>query len=248
MTETEVLREPEKPVQKAELAAVDHNRLLAPTSAGELSRFLSLLADGGAFPDSFDTQPKRVAVYQMARSLMGDRWQLALNHIATVKGRLTIYGELPRAIAEQTGEVEEFRCFVIDDQYREIGLANKNLESFPYAAVCEVKRKGRSLKQYTYTLQEAKNAGQYPAMKFDKESRQKVLSPDSPWNKFTKIMLMRKAQAMAVKFEFPDALLGCPISEYEDDIAPDLEKDVTPPSLADTLNKRFGGLREQQTD
>lgn len=246
-TKTQHIQEPEKVRPQANLMAVDENRLLTPTTSSELSRFLSLLAEGGAFPDAFETQAQRVAVYQMARSLMGDQWQLALNHIASIKGRLTIYGELPRAIAEQTGQVEEFRVFTIDAAYREINVENKNLTEFPWAGVCEVKRKGRALKQYTYTIDEAKHAGQYPAMKFDRESRSKVMSADAPWNKYTRIMLMRKAQAMAVKFEFPDAILGTPVAEYDDDIAPDLEsvRTVSKPGPAETLNKRFGGLREQ---
>lgn len=244
-TTTQTIQEPEKKAQKPMI--VDANRLMAPTDSRELAQFLSLLAKGGAFPESFDTPEARLAAYQMARSLMADRWQLAINHIAAVKGRLTIYGELPRAIAEQTGEVEEFRLFVIDRDYKEITLTNKNLDSPVWAAICEVKRKGRSLKQYSYTLNEAEHAGQYPAMRYDKQKGSKVLSPDSPWNKFTKIMLMRKAQALAIKFEFPDALLGVPVAEYDDNVAPDLEpgmKDVTP-DPASILNKRFGGLREQ---
>jgi len=229
--------------QATQIAQIDENRLLAPTTATELSNFLSILSRGGAFPETLDTKEKQVAVYQMARSLMGDRWQLAINHIAPVKGRLTIYGELPRAIAEQTKEVEEFRVYVIDSKYNEICLLNKNLDQPAWAGVCEVKRKGRAMKQFTYTIQEAEAAGQYPAMKYDRETKKRVLSPDSPWNKYTKVMLMRKAQALAVKFEFPDAMLGVPIAEYDHDVAPDLQevKDVTPENKADKLNERFNG-------
>jgi hypothetical protein len=223
-----------KPAEKP-FVSMGERALLTPTSAEELSLFLTLLSKGGAFPASFDTQEKRVAVYQMARSLMGDRWQLAVNHIADIKGRMCIYGELPRAIAEQTREVEEFRLFTVDDQYLEINVTNKNLNSFPFAGVCDVKRKGRSLKQYAYTLEEAKKAGQFPGSR-----------PDAPWNKFTRIMLMRKAQALGVKFEFPDAILGCPIAEYDYNLAPDLEDviEVAPETPAKLLNTKFGGLRD----
>jgi hypothetical protein len=230
---TEQLREPEKQTPKPEIMAVDDNKVLSPTTASELSSYLSLMAQGGAFPEAFDNQAKKLAAYNLARSLMGKNWQLAINNIAAIKGKLTIYGDLPRAIAEQTGQVEEFRLYTIDSDYQEMVKENKNLDAEVFAAVCEVKRKGRAAKQYAYTIQDATKAGQLPASR-----------ADSPWNKHKKIMLMRKAMNLGVKFEFPDALLGCPIAEYDYDIAPDLEKDVTPPSLADTLNKRFGGLRE----
>lgn len=182
-----------------------------PKDSVELGGILEMLSRGGAFPKSFDTKEKRLAVYNLAVSIMGHQWHLALNNIAEIHGKLSIYGELPRTLAERTKEVEEFEVYIVNEKYERVSVANKNLNDEPFAGVCNVKRKGRVLKEYVYTLEDAKNGGQYPP-KF----------ASSPWIRFLKMMLMRKAQAIAIKFEFPEALVGVPIAEYDDDLAPDL--------------------------
>lgn len=219
---------------------------MAPKDHKELSSIIAHIANGGGFPERFDTHAKRIAAYNMAHSLMGARWQLCLNNIAIIQGQMTIYGELPSALAEQTKEVEEKEVFAVTKDLTKICIANKNISEEAFAGVCIIQRKGRSKKEFTYTLDEARTAGQYPPTKWDRNSKQRVPNPDSPWEKFTKVMLMRKAMAMAVKFEFADAMVGVPVSEFDFDLAPDI-KDVTPTiDRADSLNARFskGGSNE----
>lgn len=212
---------------------------MAPSNNSELMRVVGQIAKGGGFPERFDTAEKRIAAYNMAHSLMGGRWQLALNNIAIIKGQMTIYGELPSALAEQTKEVQEKRVFCVDKDLNEICLKNKNIDADPFAGVCVIQRKGRMLKEFTYTIEEAEKAGQYPPMKWDRDLKKQVPNHDSPWEKFKKVMLMRKAMAMAVKFEFADAMVGVPVAEYDFDVAPDI-KDVTPTiDRAQSLNSRF---------
>ncbi len=207
---------------------------LVPTNALELGAILTQISTGGGFPTRFDSKEKRMAAYNLAHSLMRDQWQLALNHIAIIKGQMCIYGELPGTLAERTGEVQEKEVYTLNAEYKRISVENKNLNDTPFAAVCKIQRKGRAMKEFTYSLQEAKNAGQYPPTKRDGS-----LNADSPWEKFFKVMLMRKAMGLAIKFEFPDALVGVPIAEYDYDEAPDLI-DVTPTvDKAELLNNKF---------
>lgn len=216
---------------------------LSPQDQTQMRNMLSWIARGGGFPERFDTVEKQLAAYNLAHSLMGSQWQLALNHIAIIHGQMCIYGEMPGTLAERTGEVEEKRVYLITRDYVEICTSNKNLDADIYAAVCKIKRKGRDLKEFSYTIDEAKKAGQYPPMKWVKGGGgRKEHNPDSPWEKHFKVMLMRKAMALAVKFEFPDALVGVPIAEYDFDEAPDI-KDVTPRESKEDrvkmLNERF---------
>ena len=138
---------------------------LAPSNQSELVRIVSQIAKGGGFPERFDTLEKQIAAYNLAHSLMREKWQIALNNIAIIKGSMMIYGELPSALAEQTKEVQEKKLFCIDSDYKEICIQNKNLDKFPYAGVCIIQRKGREKKEFTYTIGEAEKAGQYPPMK-----------------------------------------------------------------------------------
>ncbi len=219
---------------------------LAPINHIEFKSVITAISEGGGFPARFKTFPAKIAAANLATSLMGRKWQLAINNIADVKGTLTIYGELPGAIAEQTGQVEAKRVFVIDEEYNEICLKNKNLHMKPVAGVCQIKRKGRPANEFTYTIKEAEAGGFYPAYKAEWVNNQKtgkqIENPDSPWMKHTKIMLMRKAMNLGIKFEFPDAIVGCPIAEYDYGAAPDLDgsRDITPANtVADEMNKEF---------
>jgi hypothetical protein len=233
MNEAEVVEKKEEK-QKVEVIssiAVREGQV-EPANNTELKAFISVIAKGGGFPACFDSQEKQIASYNLARALMGDQWQLALNHMYYIKGKLSIFGELPRAIAEKTKEVQECEVYTLDKDYRRISIENKNLNEAPFAGVCQIQRKGRLKKEFAYTLDQARNAGQYPPS-----------SKDSAWHKYLTVMLMRKAQAMAIKFEFPDALLGVEIAEYDHDVAPDLV-DVTPTETkANSINSKFKDAR-----
>lgn len=226
--------QPEAPKQPANPMPLDKLKAMAPRTATELTSMLAYIAKGGAFPSRFKTGEERLAAYSLANQLMKERWQLALNNIANIKGQMTIFGELPGAVAEQTKEVSEKLVFVIDSEYNEICMKNRNFNATPYAGVCIIQRKDREKKEFYYTIDEAKAAGQYPAKMKDGSP-----NPDSPWMKHTKIMLMRKAMNQAIKFEFPDAMLGVPVAEYDYDLAPDLEPRTVTESAADQLNKEY---------
>jgi len=235
----------EKKVQQAPQPLAVIEGAMAPTNNMELARVVQQIAKGGGFPERFDTFEKQLAAYNLAHSLMGARWQIALNNIAVIKGAMCIYGELPGALAEQTKEVAEKKLFCIDREYNEICTRNKNLNAEVFAGVCIIQRKGREKKEFVYTIDEATAAGQYPAKK-----RDGTINHDSPWMKFTKVMLMRKAMNLGVKFEFPNALCGTPVAEYDYDEAPDF-KDVTPSvsheDRVKSLNSRFSGDGNEAT-
>lgn len=216
---------------------------IVPKTASQLVRTIEQIAEGGGFPSRFKTPASRMAAYNLSQSLMGSRWQLCLNNVAAVHGQMMIFGELPGALAEQTKEVVEKHVYAIDQNHNKICVENKNLDAQPYAGVCIIQRKGREKKEFTYTIEEAKNAGQYPATKNIWENGKcigKEVNPDSPWMKFTKVMLLRKAMNLAIKFEFADAMVGVPVAEYDADSAPDLveEREVAPDN-ASALNKLF---------
>lgn len=197
---------------------------LVPTNSTELRAIIGNISKGGGFPARFDTAEKRIAAYNLAHSLMGKRWQLILNNIANIHGQLCLFSEGPGALAEHTKEVAEKRMYLITKDYIEISVKNKNLDAEIWAGVCAIQRKGRALKEYFWTVDDARKAGQIPALKWDYSAkpRRQVPNPDSPWEKFFSIMMMRKAMNIAVKFEFPDAVVGVPIAESDFDEAPDL--------------------------
>jgi hypothetical protein len=148
----------------------------------------------------------------------------ALQKMFYYKGNITVYGTLFMAMAENHPNYGEKTEFWIDKDYKKICIENKNLGQ-EWAAVVGVKRK--DWKEFTYThftLDEAKQAGLYPAMKWD--SGKKVESPDSPWNKYTKDMLMWKARVRAYKSVYSESFEG--LECYEDVREVIESRDVTP--------------------
>lgn len=228
-------QEPQPAQQPPVVTPIDvQHGALVPKDSSELNRTLANIAAGGGFPARFDTPQKRIAAYNLAHSLTGGKWQLAINHMANIKGQLSIYGELPGDLAERTKEVSEKHVYLIDSNYKMICTENRNLDEEPIAAVCKIQRKGRALKEFSYTVKDAYKAGQLPA------------KADSAWSKHFKTMLMRKAMALGIKFEFPDAILGTPIAEYDFDEAPDL-KDVTPKKGIDSATQSVSDLIQDAT-
>lgn len=178
----------------------------------ELVRMIQIMMKGQAFPKSLDTPEKIIAAWQVAASLKVPP-AVAIQNMAVIHGSVCIWGQLPKALAEATGELEDFRLVLIDVDQKQISLENKNLNSDVWAAVCQIKRKGRTTNEYVFSMKDAAQAG------LDKKA--------GPWKDYTKVMLSRRAIAHAIKFEFPDAVMGIGIAEYDLNEAPDM-RDVTP--------------------
>jgi hypothetical protein len=226
--------EPEKAKAVAAPIAVDQKGLMVARDNGELYRMVKVMMAGGAVPKWMDTPEKVIACWQMAASLKVPA-PVAIQHMCVIQGRVCIWGELPKALAESTGELEHFEIIWIDKEQKPITLENKNLHSPVWGAVCKIKRKGRTLNEYFFTEPEAEKA--------------KLLTKDGPWITYRKIMYGRRAATTAIKFEFGDALMGIGIAEYDFNEAPDV-KDVTPSQsrdeLADKLAARAAGNNQKE--
>ncbi len=227
---TDEVTELKKPVTvPAPILEVGENQLMVPGDSKELSYYLQKIGIGGGFPAIFDTNEKKLAAYNLARALLGDRWQLALNHMAFIEGKLCIYGELPGDAVVRTGQLKNKKVWLIDKDYKEISVANKNLEVEPWGAVMEITRLGHDKNTFHFTIEDARKLGKYPEPNKNK-----------PWAKAIGTMLLRRVQSFGYKFTFPEAFVGVPIAEYDFDVAPDLEniRDVGP-AMADKLNSKF---------
>lgn len=190
---------------------------LAPANQQQLLQVITDLIKGEGFPQHLNTITKAMAAWNFAAQL-GLKPQIACRQIAVIKGTPAIFGDLPRALAERTGELERCETYVFDSEYNRISFSNKNLKADVFGSVTFIKRKGKDVQEYVFTLDDARRAGKYPA----KEG--------TPWFSYTKIMLQRKSEGFALKKEFADALNGCAIAEYDFDEIPNTAepKDVTP--------------------
>lgn len=233
--ETDVEARNQKPAAAVAVKAIaldPKSQMMVAKDTSELHRQIKILMEGQAFPKTMDTPAKCIAAWNLAASFKNVAPQRAIARMMYINGTLSIWGELPKALAEGTGELEDMELFVVDKNFKIINVENKNLSADPYAAVCRMKRKGRTKNEYYFTTDEAETAG--------------LLKKSGPWQQYAKTMLCWRAAGMAYKFEFGDALMGAEIAEYAYNQFPS-ERDVTTTSNnADIVNNSFGPAKAAQ--
>lgn len=198
----------------------------------EIMRVISQLMKSDALPSWYKSPEQVFLCWNLAASL-GLRPQPALQNICMINDTPYLFGDLPLTLANMTRELLDCKVFVCDGEYNEIGFDNKNLNAEPFSGVCMIHRKGREKKTFTFSVEDAKNAKLW--MKTSSSGKA------SPWVLYPKIMLMRRALGMALKFEFADALKGALLQGYDNNEPPPNLKDVTDTRKdpAADLNKRF---------
>lgn len=199
---------------------------LSPKTFDELWKMASLYFKAAVAPRKagFDSTEKVAAALEYCNK-MGLVFQSAVGNMVWINDRLSIWGELPTAICQKSGQLEQFDTVSVDSEYNEICLKNKNLEKDPMAFITTIKRKGKPVKEYTYTKKDAERA--------------QLLNKDI-WKLHWPIMMRRKCRGLALKMEMADLLLGIGIAEYDFDTSPDL-RDVTPerPSTANYISDKY---------
>lgn len=224
---SDVIEEPTLPATRAlTVTADDRGRLIGRTMEEQI-RVANMLIQGGTLPAAFNSVAKVMTGMQFAIEL-GLNPITALRQMCFVHGAITIYGDQPLSLVEAKGLIAEHEEWLIDAEYKRICLENQNFGVTPWAAVCRTKRKGRSTWNETYfTFDQAQAAG---------------LTRNPCWSKYRGDMLMYRARGRNLKSNFPDALGGIAISEFDFNEMPDA-RDVSenPPSdaAASSINSMF---------
>lgn len=229
MESAEIVVEEVKEIKVPAPIMVDaKSQFLVARDNSELVRMIKIFMNGQSLPKSLDTEAKVITAWQAAASL-GIPPIIAIQNMAIIHGTLSMWGQLPKGLAEKTGQMEEFKLIFFDGQQREICLGNKNLHDPVWGAVTQMRRNKRAKNEYYFTEIEAQAAG--------------LLSKAGPWRDYRKTMYARRTTAHAVKFEFPDALMGISVAEYDLHEAPDL-KDVTRSTLSEAqdIAKRIASM------
>jgi len=210
------------------LAVDQKSQLIVARDNGDVLRIIKVLAKGLVFPKTLDTDDKKIAAWQFAASL-GLPPAVTIQNLAVIQGSVAMWGQLPKALADRTGQMEDYQLLLLDAQQKVICSEEKNLDAPVWGAITRMRRNKRRLNEYYFTEPEAIKAG--------------LIAKGGTWDTYRKIMYARRTTGHAVKFEFPDALLGCPIAEYDFHEAPDL-KDVTPRMAAPDADEVARALAE----
>jgi len=164
-------------------------------SAEDLWRFSQIVAKSELCPKDYIGKPEKVAVAIEFGLELGLNPLAALQNIAVINGRPSIWGDAALAMCVASSHwVHE--AFEESMDYDDAGN--------PLAAHCVVQRRGCKPIKRTFTMADARRAG---------------LANRETWKTYPARMLQMRARAWALRDAFPDVLKGLRISEEEQDLA-----------------------------
>jgi hypothetical protein len=216
-----------------ESSAVGASGLLVRNGA-ELWSLAQAISKSGLAPKGIDQPTSIMIALQMGMEL-GLPPMAALQNIAIVNGRPSLWGDAQLAVCRATGEVEEFA-----EWYEQGG---KRLPRNPVdytddtVGVCRVKRRGQEPIEIGFSVADAKRAN--------------LWGKQGPWTQYPFRMLRSRARSYALRDTFGDALRGMMSSDEAADIgsAPMTVNVAPTKSLAESIgvNPDTGELIEENS-
>jgi len=185
----------------------------APATMGEAMEFSKMLAESSMVPRAYQGKPQDIMVCVQWGYELGLAPMQALQNIAVINGKPSVYGDAMMALVQASPV-----CEGIDEHIENEGTPNP-------VAVCIAKRKGRNPVIARFSVEDAKRAG--------------LWGKQGPWQAYPKRMLQMRARGFALRDAFPDVLKGLITAEeaadYPDEAKPK-ERDVTPAKPANPLD------------
>ncbi len=181
-----------------------------------LWRFSNYVAKSGFAPKGIQSPEGIFIAIQMGMEV-GLTPMAALQNIAVINGRPSIWGDAQLAIVRGTGQLEGFHEW--------FEASGKRLPRNPITytddttAICQVKRKGCEVSEVGFSVADAKTAG--------------LWGKEGPWRQYPFRMLKFRARSFALRDQFGDALKGILSAEEAKDTPPEVI--VEAPSIAATV-------------
>lgn len=184
---------------------------IVPTTMDETYRLAKAVTAAGMAPYGLET-PEKAMIAIMHGLEIGLTPMAALQRIAVIKGRPTIWGDAAMGIVRASGVCEWIKERVAGDGDARV-------------ATCEAKRKGDPEPVIkTFSVADAKRAGLWsPSLKvkkFKKDGSTYEADNDSPWHRYPDRMMQMRARAFALRDLFADILGGMHLREELDDEEP----------------------------
>lgn len=154
----------------------------APTTMTEAIQFSEMLASSNMIPKQYQGKPNDVLVCVQWGYEMGLAPMQALQNIAVINGKPSVYGDAAMALVQNSPICEDIEELIEDE-----GTPNP-------VAVCIAKRKGRKPVTAKFSVEDAKRAG--------------LWGKQGPWTQYPKRMLQMRARGFALRDAFPDVLKG----------------------------------------
>ena len=176
------------------------NQGFAPVTLDEAMRFSEMLSKSQMVPRAYQGKPEDVLVAVQWGKELGLAPLQALQNIACINGKPSVYGDAAMALVQASSVCED-----IEEYFEREDTPN-------YVAVCVAKRKGRKPVKATFSVEDAKRAG--------------LWGKQGPWQAYPKRMMQMRARGFALRDAFPDVLKGLITAEEAQDYPE--AKDITP--------------------
>lgn len=185
---------------------------IVPQDFAAVWRLANVIGLSGMAPRDFNTRDK-VAVAIMHGMEVGLSPMAAMQSIAVVNGRPSLWGDAVLGLVRSSGLLESFKEEIIGE--------GDNMK-----AVCTVKRKDDTENIVSeFSVDDAKKAN--------------LWNKSGPWTQYPKRMLKLRARGFALRDGFPDVLRGLHVAEEQRDI--EVSQNViveTPPSPPKPQNEK----------
>ena len=168
-----------------------NNRGFAPANLTEAIQFSDLLASSSIVPKAYQGKPQDILVCVQWGYEMGLAPMQALQNIAVINGKPSVYGDAAMALVQASPVCED-----VEEFFENEGSPNP-------IAVCVAKRKGRKPVIVKFSVEDAKRAG--------------LWGKQGPWSAYPKRMMQMRARGFALRDAFPDVLKGMITAEEAQD-------------------------------
>lgn len=177
------------------------NQGFSPANLTEAMAFSEMLAKSSMVPKAYQGKPEDVIVAVQWGKELGLAPLQALQNIACINGKPSVYGDAAMALVQNS-----IVCEGIEEYFEGEGTVNP-------VAVCVAHRKNRTPVTAKFSVEDAKRAG--------------LWGKQGPWTQYPKRMLQMRARGFALRDAYPDVLKGLITVEEAEDY-PDEAKPTKP--------------------
>ena len=153
----------------------------------------------------------------------------AMGNMYVVKGCISLWGDLPLAIAKQSGRLESFEEYFIDSKHKKICIENKNVGEEIYAGIIKIKEKGKKENSFFLTAEEVQESG--------------ALGKNL-WKQYYRVMFKRRLRRIALFDTFPEMFAGLRVEGYDDHLPSHKEKPVEIKNIKEDLESELSDLTD----
>lgn len=171
---------------------------LEPQNMDDAMKMATMLSSSAMVPACYKGKPADTLVAMMMGNELGLNPIQALQNIAVINGKPSIYGDSMLALVQN---------------HPAFGGINEEFDEAAGVATCTVWRKNGEKHEQKFSKKDAETA--------------KLWGKSGPWTQYPKRMLQMRARGFALRSQFADALAGL-ISREEAEDMPHEERDVTP--------------------